>query len=341
MAEGACVLLDPIKVEPGGSALAQLRFETPVVALPGDRFILRGFRKQLNYGTTIGGGTVIRVLSRKVRPRDSAAIQVLHAMAVADPQERVALEVQAAGPRGLTLAQLQERIPLVPAALDKTLRRLKELGQLISFDRDRGSVVHAEPFEGMRQLALAITDAFHADNPLEAGISKEELRSRLGRGLEQRLFHALLSDLSRKGLLALEQHHCRRPDHQVKAAASALRPLARSIGQMFKSAALAPPKEAVVVQQTGEDPELVRSALKLLCEEGELERLGGGLHFDVGALQELRQRLRDYLEENETITPAQFKELVGQSRKFAIPLAEYFDARKVTLRIGDIRKLRG
>ena len=338
--EGACVLLDPIKLEPGGSALAQLRFETPVVALPGDRFILRGFRKQLNYGTTIGGGTVIRVLSRKVRPRDSKPIQGLHAMAVADPQQRVALEVQAAGPTGLTLAQLQERIPLVPAALDKTLHRLKELGHLIAFDRERGAVIHSEPFETLRQRALQITDAFHADTPLEVGISKEELRSRLGRGLEPRLFHALLSDLSRKGLMALEQHHCRRPDHQVKVAASALRPLARRIGQMFHDAALAPPKEAVVVQQTGEDPDLVRSALKLLCEEGDLERLGA-LHFDVGALQELQQRLTDYLEDNGTITPAQFKELVGQSRKFTIPLAEYFDARKVTLRIGDIRKLRG
>ena len=339
--EGACVLLDPIKLEPGGRALAQLRFETPVVALPGDRFILRGFRKQLNYGTTIGGGTVIRVLSRKVRPRDKLPIEGLHAMASADPQQRVALEVQAAGFAGLSLAQLQERIPLVPAALDKTLRRLKELKQLITFDRDRGAVIHAEALSALRALAIQITAAFHADSPYEAGISKEELRSRLGRGMDPRLFHTLLSDLSRKGEMVVEQQHCRRPDHQVKVAASALRPLAQRLGTLFQQAALAPPKEAVVVQQTGEDPELVRSALKLLCEEGVLERLGGGLHFDVGALTALQERFTAYLRENETITPAQFKELVGQSRKFTIPLAEYFDARKVTLRIGDIRKLRG
>ena len=339
--EGACVLLEPIKLEPGGAALAQLRFETPVVALPGDRFILRGFRKQLNYGTTIGGGTVIRVLSRKARPRDREAIEQLHAMAAAEPEERVALEVLAAGPAGLSLAQLQERIPLVPAALDRTLRRLKELGQLITFDRDRGAVIHTDPFATLRQRALAITDAFHEDSPLEPGIGREELRSRLGQGLDPRLFHTLISDLSRKNDLVVEQQNCRRPDHQVKVAASALRPLAERLGRMFQEAALAPPKEAVVVQETGEDPELVRSALKLLSEEGELRLLGGVLYFHVSALTDLQQRLIAYLRENESITPAQFKELVGQSRKFVIPLAEYFDAQKVTLRIGDIRKLRG
>ncbi len=338
--EGACVLLDPIKLGPGGSALAQLRFETPVVALPGDRFILRGFRKQLNYGTTIGGGSVIRVLSRKARPRDRQIIELLGAMDRAEATERVALEVLAAGASGLTRSELQERIPLVPSALDKALQRLKELKHLVPFDRERGAVIHVQPFDELGSRALALVDAFHADTPLEQGLSKEELRSRLGRNLEPRLFHAVLSELSRKGDLVVEQHHCRRPNHQVKAAASALRPLASRIADMYRQAKLAPPKEAVVVQQTGEDPELVAAALKLLDQEGELEKLGV-LYFATGALEQLKEKLVEFLQREESITPPQFKELVGQSRKFTIPLAEYFDARKVTLRIGDLRKLRG
>jgi len=338
--EGACVLLDPIKLEPGGEALAQLRFETPVVALPGDRFILRGFRKQLNYGTTIGGGTVIRALSRKARPRDKGLLALLGRMEAAEPVDRVGLEVLAAGREGLSRAALQERIPLVPSALDRALQRLKELGQVVQFDRERGAVIHAEPFTELGTRALALVDAFHADSPLEAGLGKEELRTRLGRDLEPRLLHALLSDLSRRKELVVEQHTCRRPDHQVKAAASALRPLAGRIGRIYRDAGLAPPKEAALVQQTGEDPELVASALKLLTEEGELIK-AGPLLFAVGAVEGLRSRLVEFLQREEAITPAQFKDLVGQSRKFTIPLAEYFDAQKVTLRIGDIRKLRG
>ena len=85
---------------------------------------------------------------------------------------------------------------------------------------------------------------------------------------------------------------------------------------------------------------LVASALKLLTEEGELIK-AGPLLFAVGAVEGLRIRLVEFLQREEAITPAQFKDLVGQSRKFTIPLAEYFDAQKVTLRIGDIRKLRG
>ena len=98
--EATCSLLDVKRLEPGGTALAQLSFDLPVVALPADRFILRGFHKQENYGTTIGGGQVLRVLSRRLRPRNTAAWALLKGMAAATAAERVALELLGAGPHG-------------------------------------------------------------------------------------------------------------------------------------------------------------------------------------------------------------------------------------------------
>jgi len=87
------------------------------------------------------------------------------------------------------------------------------------------------------------------------------------------------------------------------------------------------------------EPGQVSAALKLLIDGGELVKVSD-LYFARAAVDELRGRLVAFLEKEGQLSPTQWKELVGQSRKFTIPLAEYFDAQKVTLRVGDLRKLR-
>ncbi len=348
--EATCSLLDVKRLEPGGTALAQLSFDLPVVALPVDRFILRGFHKQENYGTTIGGGEVLRVLSRRLRPRNTAAWALLEGMAAATTAERVALELLGAGPTGLTRAQLQQRLPYVPRELDKALTKLRSAGQAVVYDKDSGAAVHGDHFAALRARTLELMDAFHADNPLERGIGREELRSRLGHTIGpsragagsdrgSRLFFAILQQLGKQGELELERDLCYRPGHTVQAAAGELRPLADKILQIYHRAALGPPLDNTLAGQLGADGQMVTDALKLLVDEGSLIKVTR-LYFAPRHLDDLKRRLVELLQELGQINPTQFKELVGQSRKFTIPLAEYFDAQKVTLRVGDARKLR-
>ena len=338
--EASCVLLDVPRLEAGQSAIAQLRFDQPVVALPGDRFILRGFQKQDNYGTTVGGGEVLRVLSPRLRPRDAAGIELLRRIDGAEPLARVALEVLGAGSRGLTRAALQQRLALVPAELERHLGRLRELGTVTRYDRESEAMVHTEPFQVLRERALALVDRHHQERPLEAGISREELRSRLGADLEPRLFFAVLQALERAGELTVEREICHRPGHTARAAAtSTLEELSSRLRVLYQQAGLGPPRDQPLAAELGVDPDEVAAALKLLVDGGELVRITG-LYFPTGALLDLRRRLVAVLEREGQINPTQWKELVGQSRKFAIPLAEYFDAQKVTLRVGDLRKLR-
>jgi selenocysteine-specific elongation factor len=333
------VLLDTAQLEPGQSALAQLRFDLPVVALPGDCFILRGFLKQENYGTTVGGGVVLRVLSRKVRPRDQAAVALIQQATTAAPSERLALEVLAADSTGLTRLQLQQRLPFVPQELERLVNGLLEKQQLIRFDKEQGSVIHRESFERLLDRLRYWVDQFHLEHPLEAGISREELRSRLGARLDPRLFFALLQQLEKTRELVLERDLCHRTGHTVQLASVPLRPLADSLEIIFARAALGPPRESELLSQLSVAPNVLADALKLLLEEEKLQRISN-LYFSRQAVNTLRTRLVTFLEKEGQISAAQFKELVGQSRKFSIPLAEYFDAQKVTLRIGDLRKLR-
>ncbi|MCK5800080.1 MAG: selenocysteine-specific translation elongation factor [Deltaproteobacteria bacterium] len=336
--EANVVLLEERSLEPGTTGLAQLSFDRPIVALPGDRFILRGFVKQENHGTTVGGGEILHVGARRLRPRDTERIALIASMRGAAPRERLALEVLAAGPLGLTRADLGGRLPLTPTRIDALVGELLSTGKLIRFDREKASLIHLDHLTRLEDRALDILDYFHETQPLERGIGREELRTRLSRDFDTRLFFTLLSRLDRRGVLQIERDIVRRPHHEVKASV-ALEPLADKILSHCRHGRLAAPRDAELVEKFGAGTETTRTAIKLLVDQGKLIRLGK-LLFAQESIADLETALRAYLDAHETIDPPAFKALVGQSRKFVIPLAEFFDAQKVTIRIGDLRRLR-
>jgi selenocysteine-specific elongation factor len=337
--EATCLLLEPRELLPGEQGLAQLRFETPVLALPGDRFILRGFAKQENHGTTIGGGRVVRVLAPKIRRGDQAAIELLHRMSRSDLEQRLVLEVLASGRGGLDEAQLQHRLPFSARQREPLIAQALSAGVLVRFDREAGGLIHAEPFEALCQQIARVVREHLARNPISPGISREELRSRLKPSPGARLFHVVLTRLAQGGQLVIDGETCRlllAPDAGARQSVDDL--LDRVLAH-YRTAALSPPREAEAGPRLGLDNATLAKALRALCERGDLVRIGG-LFFSRIAVDALEQALRLFLSHEQTIAPGQFKSLVGQSRKFSIPLAEYFDAQKVTLRVGELRRLR-
>jgi len=335
--EASCILLDQDELLPGGSALAQLRFEKGVVALPADRFILRGFAKQENYGTTLGGGSIVRVLSRKIKRAAKSEIALLGEVARAKTaDERLALEILWAGPGGIDRADVQRRVAIAPKKLDQIIGELLTKKRIVRFDRDAGAVVHIDHFTALKERMLAVVDQFHQDNALRSGISRAELHSRLPQPVNQRLFFALLSSLEKQSALIVEKEHCRRPEHSGRVEAS-LGPLSDRIVGLLDQAGLKALREAEVAEALAADKKELAAALRLLIANATILRIDT-LLFHQQHVAALEQRLLAFLAKDAEITPGQFKELVGQSRKFFIPLAEYFDAKRVTVRVGDVRK---
>ncbi|HEY2745137.1 MAG TPA: selenocysteine-specific translation elongation factor, partial [Polyangia bacterium] len=138
-------LLDTGELAPGGSALAQLALDEPMVLLPGDRFILRGFAMQRHHGTTVGGGVVLRTLGARVRRGTPAALEALRAteraLAERDVEAAVRLEVARAGEAGIARAALQMRLGAAPRAVDAALAKLSAARAIIRFDKERGAVI--------------------------------------------------------------------------------------------------------------------------------------------------------------------------------------------------------
>ncbi|MEK6606783.1 MAG: selenocysteine-specific translation elongation factor, partial [Myxococcota bacterium] len=336
---GSLVLVEGKEILPGDQGLVQLHLDEPVVVLPGDRFILRGFETQENYGTTLGGGEVVRALAPKLRRPSAEAATLLRAMRAADPTSRVALEVAAAGPAGLDRAELAARLSSTPRALDRALDALSSKGVLVRFDREKGAVVHRDAFAALARRVVDEVERFHAEQPLRAGVAREEVRSKL-EGVAPKLFHAACEDLIARGELSADRETVRRPSHQAKAAAAGLAPLKARIATRLREAALSPPRPAELCADLGAGERDVSDALRLLVEERAACKVAD-LWFDREAVDALRARLAAFLAKQGAITPQQWKELCGATRKFSIPLAEHFDAEKLTVRVGETRKLRG
>jgi selenocysteine-specific elongation factor len=337
--EATITLLDRAELARGAEAPAQLLLAAPMVLAPLDRFIVRGFAALPDHGTTIGGGRVIRPHTQRRRRQDPAAAALILDLARDPGPGWPARQLQAAGAAGLTAGALQTRTPLRPAELEAALGRLRSSRTVVCYDKAKAAYVHADALAALHTSLVEIARAFHAAEPLRPGIPREDLRMRAGEALPGKLFLLALQELSDSRALVSDGEHVRLPDHRPGAATSA-RDLSARAAQLYADAGLAPPRNAELPALLETTPAIAGEITALLCREGRLLRISPELCFDAAAIAELERRLRAYLETSGTIDAAGMKQLTGQTRKFTIPLGEYFDARKLTLRIGDTRKLR-
>jgi selenocysteine-specific elongation factor len=326
------LLVDATELAPGTTALAQLRLDqsTPLGALPDDRFIVRGFVASTSGGSTIGGGRIIRVLAPKARKGEAHA-QTVAALASARLDQRVALDIKSSAFAGLGIADLVRRLGIPAPTLAVPLETLVGTGELLATgDIEHAHYLHAQAVAELEQRIAKLV-ASHDD-----GISREELRTQLPAALPARTYDAILAGLERRGLVATAADRVRK---------SAPKPAALSgteslILAKLESSGIEPPrpKELPAALNLAEAP--VKTALDRLIAAKLAIKIKPDLVMHAQTVATIRGKLLAFLDQHGTIDAQQWKELTGASRKFTIPLAEYFDAEKLTLRVGDIRRKR-
>lgn len=334
--EATVALLDLEKLEPGQSAFAQLRLGEPVAALPDQRFILRGFRPLQGRGTTVAGG---RVLSISAGRRRKGAAGLLAPLAQATPEVRICWQLQQAGFRGATFRELFGQTRLSEKALHKRLEELGAKGAVLLFDKERRAYLAQPTFALLLEKAKRILEDFHAREPMREGLSKEELRGKLAAELDAKLFARVLQ--------ALEQGQTAEPVGELVRLKGRGRVLtageAEARGRLVEElsrSGLGPPTLKELAERHRLTGPRALELLKVAAQQGEVLKVTDELFFHREALEALKERLVAHLREQKEISTQAFKEMVGQSRKYVIPLSEYFDRERVTLRVGDKRVLR-
>jgi selenocysteine-specific elongation factor len=323
-------LLDAAELPPGGRGYIQLRLEAPVVALPRERYVIRSYSPMV----TIGGGELLDVAPPKAR-RHPAVVARLRVLDGGSPAAVVEEHLRRVGAGGARLTELRARLAVGPAALRGLLAELTASGRVLLIDREW--YAHGDAAERLREEAAQALTAFHAREPLRPGMSKEELRTRLG--VEERVFVHFLERLVAAGAVEVERDKVRRAGHAVRLDPRQQAALERLEAE-FRGAGVAPPTFDEAFARLGWTRAEEQALAQVLIDDRRLVRVREGLYFHAEPLREIQARVTAFLRERREISPQDIKDLLGVSRKYAIPLLEYLDAQRVTVRMGDRRVLR-
>jgi len=327
------ILLDRDELERGQTCFAQIRLDEPTTVLRNDRYVLRSYSPV----RTIGGGEILNALPKKKKRFSKTTLSEMELLHKGDLKEIVELFVSSARFQGLEEADLSFLTNTGNKRLSETLNVLKAQRRLIEYDKERRLLIHAGFLEKAREEIIKTTGRYHEDFPLKVGFLKEELRSRTTGANNTKLFNYLVNQLTQEGIIVQEKELVRLKGHRITLGEDQVKARAKMEEAYLKSG-LQPPYFKDLREEfsgnTGSD------VLELLLKEGALVKIKEDLYFHRRAIQDLEQRLIDFLKKNGEIATPQFKDLSNVSRKYAIPLIEYFDRTQLTVRVGDNRVLR-
>ena len=322
-------LLEGKQLEPGGSMLAQLRPVEPLLVVPGDRFIIRQFSPVI----TIGGGVVLDSFPARRSSKQVPIVRdFLTKLEHADAAEALALRVERRGANGLGRADAVKETGRARSEIDADAEKLLQGRVLAAGDL---LLSKSAALDSAKRL-LSELEAFHKANPLVAGIAKETLREKLELG--ETVFTFLLTQLASGKKIEVQSEQVRLAGRGVTMSADEER-ARKTIEQAFSSAGLKVPLLKDVLASLSIDRTRSQKIVTLLLREGVLVKLGDELVFHRAALEQLRRTVVAEKSKTRKIDVGHFKDLIGVTRKHAIPLLEYLDRVQVTRRVGDVREI--
>ena len=336
-AAGRVIMLDPPEeLAPKRSGLAQIVLGAPIVALGGDRFVMRNETSE----RTIGGGVVLNPLGRRSRRPLEAYVGRLRA-----------LDGSAVSPEAIdALLSLQDEFAAPAARIAQLLNApAREVESALRDPRfiklalgDEEGFTTAGKWAEVRNFAAAAVSAHHQAEPLSAGLEMEALRERLPYEIAPRAFRAILDRIGREADLVREESVIRHKAHRVQLGGDDGL-IGGRIERILEAAGLHPPD----LKALSEELKLpaarlahLRTLLGALERDGRVMKVATDLYFARAPFESARERLLGHLSAHGEITAAVYRDLIGESRKFSIALLDYFDHSGLTTRVGDTRRLR-
>ena len=314
------------ELKPGASAFAQLRTAEPLLLLPGDRAILRQFSPVI----TIGGAVVLDAFPM-ARQKQDAVQHFLQTLSSGNRQEALLARITRRGHEGLSVTAAVRETGLKQSVLQPLIVSLVQQKQIIQVAE---FLLSADAMQKTRDKLIAALEAFHKANPLVGGISKEELREKLD--LHQTVLEALLAQLTRDKKVEIVGEQIRLAGRGVELKDEEAKAKAQ-IEKAFADAGLKVPLMKEVLDKLPVDKARAQKLVTLLLRDRVLIKLADDLVFHQTALQGLRQLMATQKAKTPKIDVATFKDLLGVTRKYAIPLLEYLDQQRITRRVGDER----
>jgi selenocysteine-specific elongation factor len=329
--EARLILLNKDAVEPGEEVFTQFVFLEPIVALPGDRYILRG-----SYAIqTIGGGKILDIMPTKHKRNAEHLDATYKLLTNGTPEDKAEYHIIKGGFEGIK----ENRLPILLGnegiSINRILEMLKQSNKVKPIGR---AIIHMDKFKDYKRMLQKLLFDFHTKNPLKIGISKEELRTRLPK-VEPLVFQTALEECINEGSVEVEKDKVRvKKINGIKDRSIEI--FENDIIKKLYEYGFTPPTLKDLSKELNQNEDHLRDIIERLVYEGKIIKVKGDMYFHRDVIENLKEKVMGYLRQNKEMTPSDFKSTLDLSRKYMIPLLEYLDKIKLTIRIGDKRILR-
>jgi selenocysteine-specific elongation factor len=316
--------------------VAQLYVSKPIVCFRDDRFILR--RPGTN--ETVAGGRVILAVTTKRKRTKPWEKEELLFLAQEDLSEIAYYLIKKRGTRGLKVEDLSYSLSLYGQEGEDVIKSLNE--KLVIIPEGQTRYLFAKSaLEKLKEEILERLEKYHQANPLSPGLSKEALKSRLSDEPNHLLYETALYELLQEQMLHKDKDLYLLPQYRnIKS--TELEELKKKVEQTFLKEGLTPRDAEEILLDFGDKYYLAKELFKILQRESVLIPVTEKLVYHRDVLEEVKRKVFAYFERHKELTVSAFRDLFGGnlSRKYLIPLLEYLDKEKITLRVGDKRVLR-
>jgi len=331
---GRIILYNREELKPGDSAYCQFRLQKPTAVMAGDRYIIRRLSPLL----TIGGGVVLDPLPRHRKRKEG--YEDLEIFEQGSLKGKLLMKIFHNGINGITLPHLEGWIKAELPDINNAIKSLITENKVIQFGieshRLDNRLLHKEAFDNFSQKALSVITEFHRKNPLRAGMPKEDLRA-VFKHLDQRVFESLLAILKE---IEIEKEILRLKTFKISLSEDKKLLKERILTLLEQSAFQPPLKEELASQLSGTiNNKELKELLKIMASEGNLVRINDSLYLSANNYKKMIDGLKNFFKTKNEMTVGEFRDILGTSRKYALPFLEYLDSNKITLRVGDVRKL--
>ncbi len=333
---GTVSLLDCDRIEPGGWGIAQVFLQEPAMAVWGQPFVIRG----PSATQTLGGGQVLQPVAHKIRRRHLEMLERIEKLWTGNPEERALLVAWFGGFAGFTPADLVRGANINPDQAPALIAKLTAEGQLVHvpIGQNRTLLLHAEMVEELNDRVLTTLARLHEQFPLMSSHDRQKLQSQLDYVGDDQLVHAAVDRLIQQKKLVGDLRRLALADYKPKLSA-AQRKLKDKMIAAYQEAKFQPPDPSSFAPQAGGNAAALKDLLEVSVAEGFLVPIAEDIYLHTDWESDMRRRIEDKLKEGKGLTVAEIRDLLGTTRKFAVPLCEYLDRVGVTRRDGDLRFL--
>jgi selenocysteine-specific elongation factor len=335
---GTISLLDCDTVDPGQWGLGQVFLEEEAEATWGQPFVIRA----PSATQTLGGGQVLQPVARKVRRRHLETLERIERLWTGDPSERALTVAWFGGFQGFTVPDLVRGANIAPDQVHAQIEQLKTARKLVEVrvSATRQVFLHADMVKELDERLMQALARLHEQFPLMSTHDRQKVQSHLDYVGDDSLVHAAADRLLQQKKLVGDARRIALSEFKPKLSGNQ-RKLKDKIIAAYLEAKFQPPELASFASQAAGNAANLRDLFDVSVAEGQLVPIAADVYLHADAEAEMRRLLKDFLAGDQGKTVAEIRDLLGTTRKYAVPICEYLDRVGLTRREGDLRYLAG